>query len=144
MLLIILYLFLVLIWQKMCYWISTVFQIQNPIYPLTDKKLRLCIVLTITLLLNSWDHVNNVNNCNCNSFNKITRSCLNYNNNCNIQTAWGKWFILTHSHSRVLLEIPSATFILLKIIWEWSQISQNIWRRFVVCLLINICHSNVL
>ena len=50
---------------------------------------------------------------------------------------------LTHSHSRVPLEILSATFILLKITWEWSQISQNIWRRFFVCLLINICHSNV-
>ena len=51
--------------------------------------------------------------------------------------------VLTHSHSRVPLEISSATFILLKITWEWSEISQNIWRRFVVCLLINIFHSNI-
>ena len=49
---------------------------------------------------------------------------------------WYETFYLTHSHSRVPLEILSAT-------WEWSKISQNIWRRFVVCLLINISHSNV-
>ena len=48
---------------------------------------------------------------------------------------------LTHSHSRVPLEILSATFILLNITWKWSKISQNIWRGFVVCLLINTSHS---
>ena len=51
--------------------------------------------------------------------------------------------LLTHSHIRVPLEKPSATFILLKITWQWRKISQNIWRRFFVCLLVNICHSNV-
>ena len=45
---------------------------------------------------------------------------------------------LTHSHLELHQNLTSATFILLKITSEQSKSSQNIWRRVVVWLLINI------
>ena len=50
---------------------------------------------------------------------------------------------LTHSHSRVPLEVSSATFILLEITWELSESLRNISRRVVLYLLVNISPSNV-
>ena len=50
---------------------------------------------------------------------------------------------LTHSHSELHQKLTSATFILLKITWEQSENKQNIWRRVVVWLLINISPWNV-
>ena len=50
---------------------------------------------------------------------------------------------LTHSHSRVALEVSSATFILLEKTWKKSKSLQNISRRVVVYPLINISPSNV-
>ena len=52
-------------------------------------------------------------------------------------------WLLTHSHLELHQNLTSASLILLKINWEESESSQNIWRRVVVWLPINISPSNV-